>query len=161
MTRTLRAGRGETFSSSIFNDPTRKDFFSFFGYPFCRLDGQPPSARPRYSLSPAPPRMGVPGLLPFLKSASQETHLEAYRGQRVAVDASCWLHRGAISCAKELVTGQPTLAFCRFPMRMVRSRTRTVPASVADRAARFRCRFRFSASTVLSRSWCLTVLPIQ
>lgn len=63
--------------------------------------------------------MGVDGLLPFLKSATQEVHLEQYRGRRVAIDASCWLHRGAISCARELATGVPTDAFLRFPKKMI------------------------------------------
>jgi len=32
---------------------------------------------------------------------------------------SCWLHRGAICCARQLALGQPTGDFLRFPMRMV------------------------------------------
>ena len=49
--------------------------------------------------------MGVQGLLPFVSSASTEVSLEDYRGQTLACDASVWLHRGAISCARELAEG--------------------------------------------------------
>jgi exonuclease-1 len=96
--------------------------------------------------------MGVDGLLPFLKSAVQEVHLEQYRGRRVAIDASCWLHRGAISCARELATGVPTDSFLRYPKRMIAlCRTHAVepvlvfdgaPAPMKARtdAARSKCR---------------------
>ena len=37
-----------------------------------------------------------------------QTHVSEYRGHRVAVDAYCWLHRGAYSCSAELCEGQAT-----------------------------------------------------
>ena len=52
--------------------------------------------------------MGVSGLLPQLKSITKKTHLSKYSGKRVAVDAYGFLHRGAYSCARELVEGLPT-----------------------------------------------------
>ncbi|MPC25361.1 Exonuclease 1 [Portunus trituberculatus] len=52
--------------------------------------------------------MGISGLLPFLKKASQGAHLKDFRGQTAAVDAYCWLHKGAFSCADKLVKGEPT-----------------------------------------------------
>lgn len=63
--------------------------------------------------------MGISGLLPFVSSASAEAHVSRFKGQRLAVDASCWLHRGAIACARDLAQGEPTEAFLNFPMRMV------------------------------------------
>ncbi|CAI8015979.1 Exonuclease 1 [Geodia barretti] len=47
--------------------------------------------------------MGIQGLLPFLKEIQRDVHVSSFRGRRVAVDAYCWLHRGAYSCALQLV----------------------------------------------------------
>jgi exonuclease 1 len=52
--------------------------------------------------------MGIQGLLPILKDITRPVHLSNYRGQRVAVDAYSWLHKGAYSCSRELVEGVPT-----------------------------------------------------
>ena len=52
--------------------------------------------------------MGIQGLLPVLKSITRPLHVSAFRGQRVAVDAYCWLHRGAYTCSRELCEGIPT-----------------------------------------------------
>ena len=50
-------------------------------------------------------RMGITGLLPFLSNIHKKVHVGQYAGRCVAVDTSCWLHRGAFSCAFELATG--------------------------------------------------------
>lgn len=47
--------------------------------------------------------MGIQGLLPFLKSIQRPTNVSSYRGGTVAVDAYCWLHKGAFSCAQQIV----------------------------------------------------------
>lgn len=47
--------------------------------------------------------MGITGLLPFLRGIQREVHVSSFRGRRVAVDAYCWLHKGAYSCATQLV----------------------------------------------------------
>lgn len=47
--------------------------------------------------------MGITGLLPFLKGIQRDVHVSAFRGKKVAVDAYCWLHKGAYSCAMQLV----------------------------------------------------------
>ena len=31
-----------------------------------------------------------------------------YKGQVVAVDTYCWLHKGAVACAEKLAKGEPT-----------------------------------------------------
>ena len=49
--------------------------------------------------------MGIQGLLPFLSNLHRKAHLSQYKGAVVAVDTSCWLHKGAFSCAFELATG--------------------------------------------------------
>ncbi|VVT56636.1 uncharacterized protein SAPINGB_P005189 [Magnusiomyces paraingens] len=52
--------------------------------------------------------MGVQGLLGILKSASLETNISQYKGKTVGIDGYAWLHRGAISCARDLATGKYT-----------------------------------------------------
>lgn len=51
--------------------------------------------------------MGIQGLLPQLRSITQRRNITAYRGQRVAVDGYCLLHRGSYTCAREIVEGEP------------------------------------------------------
>ena len=53
--------------------------------------------------------MGIQGLLPFLKKCTRPANLSEFKGKTVAVDAYCWLHKGAFSCADKLVKGEPTL----------------------------------------------------
>lgn len=38
---------------------------------------------------------------------TEKKHVSAYRGERVAVDGYCWLHRAAYTCAAELAEGRP------------------------------------------------------
>lgn len=45
--------------------------------------------------------MGVPGLLPLVKSCTNHVHLRTFRGMRVAIDGFTWLHRAASVCAQE------------------------------------------------------------
>ncbi|XP_045113559.1 exonuclease 1-like isoform X2 [Portunus trituberculatus] len=63
--------------------------------------------------------MGISGLLPFLKKASQGAHLKDFKGQTAAVDAYCWLHKGAFSCADKLVKGEPTNGYVIYVMKQV------------------------------------------
>jgi exonuclease-1 len=46
--------------------------------------------------------MGISGLLPILKSISHRVHVSKYTGEKVAIDAYSWLHKGAYSCSQEL-----------------------------------------------------------
>ncbi|KAK3875923.1 hypothetical protein Pcinc_019241 [Petrolisthes cinctipes] len=63
--------------------------------------------------------MGIQGLLPFLKKASREAHLRDFKGQTAAVDAYCWLHKGAFSCADKLVRGEPTDGYVIYMMKQI------------------------------------------
>ena len=47
--------------------------------------------------------MGITGLLPFLKKIQRDVHISSFRGKKAAIDAYCWLHRGAYSCSLQLV----------------------------------------------------------
>ncbi len=51
--------------------------------------------------------MGIQGLLPQLKSITAKAHVSKFRGKRAAVDAYVLLHRGAYTCAREIVEGEP------------------------------------------------------
>lgn len=66
--------------------------------------------------------MGVSGLLPQLRSITKRCHVSKYRGEKVAVDAYCLLHKGAYTCARELVEGEPTerhVAYCMARMELL------------------------------------------
>ena len=53
--------------------------------------------------------MGIDNLLKELKPITNTNiHLSRFQGQRCGVDASCWLHRAAHSCALDLVLGKET-----------------------------------------------------
>ena len=68
--------------------------------------------------------MGVTNLLSFTASASSEAHVSQFKGGVLAVDASCWLHRGACACADELVLrGADSLThekYLGFALKMIR-----------------------------------------
>ncbi|KAF8822973.1 XPG N-terminal domain-containing protein, partial [Cardiosporidium cionae] len=79
--------------------------------------------------------MGISNLLPFLKPVTCYTHLKnlisnctlliffgkigRYRGKHVGIDAMCWIHRGASSCAFELLNDEPTDKFLKFILSML------------------------------------------
>lgn len=51
-------------------------------------------------------KMGIQGLLPFLKDATEAINVRKYKGHAVAVDTYCWIHRGAVACALQLAKGE-------------------------------------------------------
>ncbi|XP_071399578.1 exonuclease 1 [Centroberyx affinis] len=63
--------------------------------------------------------MGIPGLLQFIKDASEPISVRKYKGQTVAVDTYCWLHKGAFSCAEKLAKGEPTDQYVWYCMKFV------------------------------------------
>ncbi|NXC69454.1 EXO1 Exonuclease, partial [Anhinga anhinga] len=63
--------------------------------------------------------MGIQGLLQFIKEAAEPTHVKKYKGQTVAVDTYCWLHKGAYACAEKLARGEPTDLYVVFCMKLV------------------------------------------
>ena len=52
--------------------------------------------------------MGIQGLLPLLKSIMLPIHIKDLEGCTVAVDTYSWLHKGALSCSRELCKGLST-----------------------------------------------------
>ncbi|KAJ8359604.1 hypothetical protein SKAU_G00161290 [Synaphobranchus kaupii] len=63
--------------------------------------------------------MGIQGLLQFIKDASEAISVRKYKGQTVAVDTYCWLHKGAFSCAEKLAKGEPTDQYVMYCMKFV------------------------------------------
>ncbi|OWZ10160.1 uclease 1 [Phytophthora megakarya] len=58
--------------------------------------------------------MGVAGLLPVLKSVTDQVHVSKYAGKTAGVDASGWLYKGAYSCAVDLLKDRKTDAYLNF-----------------------------------------------
>ena len=63
--------------------------------------------------------MGVGGLLPLISSALEDVHISRFKGQVVAIDASCWLHRGAHADPTTLALGQLSAAALSFSKKML------------------------------------------
>eukprot|EP00397_Hematodinium_sp_SG-2012_P002747 GEMP01002755.1.p1 GENE.GEMP01002755.1~~GEMP01002755.1.p1 ORF type:complete len:775 (+),score=183.81 GEMP01002755.1:107-2431(+) len=64
--------------------------------------------------------MGIKGLHKFLRPVTKVgTNITLYRGQKVGVDAMCWMHRGAVASAVELMMGQNTAKFINFFAKMI------------------------------------------
>ncbi|XP_050287547.1 exonuclease 1 isoform X2 [Quercus robur] len=63
--------------------------------------------------------MGIQGLLPLLKSIMVPTHIKELQGCSVAVDTYSWLHKGALSCSRDLCKGLPTTRHIEYCMHRV------------------------------------------
>ncbi|XP_062503333.1 exonuclease 1-like [Corticium candelabrum] len=63
--------------------------------------------------------MGIQGLLPFLKDIHERISVSEYAGQTVAIDAYCWLHKGAYGCALQLAQGTKTDLYVKYCMKRV------------------------------------------
>jgi len=63
--------------------------------------------------------MGIQGLLPLLSTVTEDVHVSKYNGQRVAIDAYVWLHKGAYCCSMELAQGIPTDKYINYCMHRV------------------------------------------
>ncbi|KAL0700185.1 hypothetical protein Bca4012_056307 [Brassica carinata] len=63
--------------------------------------------------------MGIQGLLPLLKSIMAPIHIHDLEGCTVAVDTYSWLHKGALSCSRDLCKGLPTTRHIQYCMHRV------------------------------------------
>ncbi|XP_025105613.1 exonuclease 1-like isoform X2 [Pomacea canaliculata] len=63
--------------------------------------------------------MGIQGLLPFLKKIHKPVNIAQFRGYTVAIDAYCWLHKGAFACADKLALGEKTDQYVFYCMKYV------------------------------------------
>ncbi|PSS02969.1 Exonuclease [Actinidia chinensis var. chinensis] len=67
--------------------------------------------------------MGIQGFLPLLKSIMVPIHIKDLEGCCVAIDTYSWLHKGALSCSKELCKGQSTskhIDYCMHRVNLLR-----------------------------------------
>lgn len=64
--------------------------------------------------------MGIQGLLPFLEKATRPCHISEFRGATVVVDTYCWLHRGATTCAIQLIQGEETNLYVNYCIRYIK-----------------------------------------
>ncbi|KAK3587807.1 hypothetical protein CHS0354_042771 [Potamilus streckersoni] len=63
--------------------------------------------------------MGIQGLLPFLKKIHRPVNIAQFEGCTVAIDAYCWLHKGAFSCADKLALGEKTDLYVKYCLKFV------------------------------------------
>jgi exonuclease-1 len=63
--------------------------------------------------------MGVKGLLPELRGIIEHVKLSDFKGQTAGIDALCWLHRGGVTCAKNLVEEVQTDTLTNYFMGMI------------------------------------------
>ncbi|PSS29025.1 Exonuclease [Actinidia chinensis var. chinensis] len=63
--------------------------------------------------------MGIQGLLPLLKSIMVPIHIKDLEDCCVAIDTYSWLHKGALSCSKDLCKGQSTSKHIDYCMNRV------------------------------------------
>ncbi|XP_060070849.1 exonuclease 1-like [Ylistrum balloti] len=61
--------------------------------------------------------MGIQGLLPFLKKIHSPVNVSKFEGCTVAIDAYCWLHKGAFACADKLALGEKTDVYVYYCMK--------------------------------------------
>ena len=45
--------------------------------------------------------MGITGLFPAIKTFGNQYNLRMFSGQKVAIDASCWMHKGLYLLIKQ------------------------------------------------------------
>ncbi|KJP87836.1 hypothetical protein AK88_02440 [Plasmodium fragile] len=63
--------------------------------------------------------MGITNLLPFLKPIAKSTHISKYKNEVIGVDIMCWIHRGLISCAYDVVTDNHNDSYLSFIEKML------------------------------------------
>lgn len=64
--------------------------------------------------------MGITGLLPFLEKATKPCHISDFRGATAVIDTYCWLHKGASTCAIQLVQGEETNLYVNYCIRYIK-----------------------------------------
>jgi exonuclease-1 len=78
--------------------------------------------------------MGIENLLPTIKEHCKQSHLSNYAGQRMGVDAYCWLHRAAFADNMDLAFNPDSLSYIYFIKGMVQRMLKlgVVPVFVFD-----------------------------
>ena len=60
--------------------------------------------------------MGISGLLPLLKDSIDQTHISKFRGQTLAVDTYCWMHRAVYGYTEEMSAGNESTRWIQYCM---------------------------------------------
>ena len=60
--------------------------------------------------------MGITGLLPLLKESIDQTHISKFKGQRLAVDTYCWMHRAVYGHTEEMSSGKDSTRWIQYCM---------------------------------------------
>ncbi|ANQ06212.1 Exonuclease I [Plasmodium coatneyi] len=63
--------------------------------------------------------MGINNLLPFLKPIARSTHISKYKNEVVGVDIMCWIHRGLVSCAYDVIINNYNDSYLNFIEKML------------------------------------------
>ncbi|GAW79389.1 exonuclease I [Plasmodium gonderi] len=63
--------------------------------------------------------MGISNLLQFLKPIVKNSHISKYKNEVIGVDIMCWIHRGLISCAYDIVTENFNDSYLSFIEKML------------------------------------------
>eukprot|EP00124_Ichthyophonus_hoferi_P000327 Ihof_evm23s11 gene=Ihof_evmTU23s11 len=63
--------------------------------------------------------MGISGLLPLLRSSITDGNVDEFKGQTVAIDSYCWLHKAAYMCPIELLEGKIPPSFTNYSRRRI------------------------------------------
>eukprot|EP00474_Spongospora_subterranea_P002002 CRZ02460.1 hypothetical protein [Spongospora subterranea] len=63
--------------------------------------------------------MGIKGLFKVLRPVTTDVHISKFKQQRIAVDASCWLHRSSFTCPMDIMLGNRNLSWLKWCMSMV------------------------------------------
>ncbi|KAA6403940.1 MAG: putative Exonuclease 1 [Streblomastix strix] len=63
--------------------------------------------------------MGITNLLQLLKPVAQKIHISQFKGQTVAIDTYCWIHRACYSCAIELTQNINIDSYVQFCLKRI------------------------------------------
>lgn len=63
--------------------------------------------------------MGITGLLSLVNPVLKKQNISSFKGKTAGVDGFVWLHRGCVSCAKDIAKGIPCRAYITFFMKRV------------------------------------------
>lgn len=63
--------------------------------------------------------MGIKGLLKVLSPITKKNHLREFMNKRAVVDGYVWLHKGCISCAREIALGLKTRSYVKYFLKQI------------------------------------------
>ncbi|KAK0406146.1 hypothetical protein QR680_018393 [Steinernema hermaphroditum] len=64
--------------------------------------------------------MGIKGLLPYVKNACREGNISEFHDRTIAIDVSCYLHRGIVGCMHQISQGKETDFYVHYVLKYVK-----------------------------------------